>query len=58
MREVKLFSLSKYENRSKCEKLLKNSSNFNNNSIKNVEIKKETQELRPNEAQQIKEPEP
>ena len=45
--EVKLFSLSKYENRSKCEKLLKNSSNFNNNSIKNVEIKKETQELRP-----------
>lgn len=46
--EVKPFSLSKYENRSKCEKLLKNSSNFNNNSIKNVEIKKETLEVRPN----------
>lgn len=45
--EVKPFNLSKYENKSKCEKLLKNSSNFNNNSIKNVEIKKETQELRP-----------
>ena len=58
MQEVKPFSLSKYENRSKCEKLLKNSSNFNNNSTKNVEIRKETQELRPNETQQIKEPEP
>lgn len=45
--EVKLFSLSKYENRSKCEKLLKNSVKFNNNSTKNVEIKKETQKLRP-----------
>lgn len=46
--EVKPFSLSKYENRSKCEELLKNSVEFNNNSTKNVEIKKETQELRPN----------
>jgi len=45
--EVKLFSLSKYENRSKCEKLLKNSVEFNDNLTKNVEIKKETQELRP-----------
>ena len=58
MREVKLFSLSKYENKSKYEDLIKNSVEFNNNSTKNVEIKKETQELRPNEAQQIKEPEP
>lgn len=46
MKEIKLLSLAKYENRSKCEKLLKNSYNFNNNSTKNVEIKKETQELR------------
>lgn len=45
--EVKPFSLSKYENRSKCEKLLKNSVEFNDNLTKNVEIKKETQELRP-----------
>lgn len=41
MKEVKLLNLSKYENKSKCEKLLKNSSNFNNNSTKNIEIKKE-----------------
>lgn len=40
----KLFSLNEENNKSK--------------SAKNVEIKKETQELRPNEAQQIKEPEP
>jgi len=48
MQEVKLFSLSKYENKSKYEDLTKNSSNFNNNSIKNVEIKKETHKLSPN----------
>lgn len=45
--EVKPFSLSKYENRSKCEETIKNNDEFNNNSTKNVEIKKETQELRP-----------
>ena len=48
MREVKLFKLPKYENKSKYEDLIKNSVEFNNNSTKNVEIKKETQELRPN----------
>ena len=58
MKKSKLLNLSKCENKSKCEELLKNNSNFNNNSTKNVEIKKETQELRPNETQQIKEPEP
>lgn len=58
MREVKLFKLPKYENKSKYEDLIKSNAEFNNNSIKNVEIKKVTQELRPNEAQQIKEPEP
>ena len=42
--DEKLFSLSEKNNKSK--------------STENVEIKKETQELRPNEAQQIKEPEP
>ena len=42
--DEKLFSLNEENNKSK--------------SAKNVEIKKETQELRPNEAQQIKEPEP
>lgn len=42
--DEKLFSLSEENNKSK--------------STENVEIKKETQELRPNEAQQIKEPEP
>lgn len=47
MAKSKLLNLSKCENKSKCEELLKNSSNFNNNSTKNVEIKKETQELRP-----------
>lgn len=46
--EVKPFSLSKYENKSKYEDLIKNSVEFNNNSTKNVKIKKETQELRPN----------
>ncbi len=47
MQEVKLFSLSKYGNKSKYEDLTKNSVEFNNNSTKNVEIRKETQELRP-----------
>ena len=58
MQELKLFKLPKYENKSKYEDLTKNSVEFNNNSTKNVKIKKETQELRPNETQQIKEPEP
>lgn len=48
MKEVKLLNLSKYENKSKYEDLIKNSVEFNNNSTKNVKIKKETQELRPN----------
>ena len=47
MQEVKLFKLPKYENKSKYEDLTKNSVEFNNNSTKNVEIRKETQELRP-----------
>lgn len=42
--DEKFFSLNEENNKSK--------------STENVEIKKETQELRPNEAQQIKEPEP
>ena len=42
--DEKLFSLNEENNKSK--------------SAKNVEIKKETHELRPNETQQIKEPEP
>ena len=46
MKEVKLFRLPKYENKSKYEDLIKNSVEFNNNSTKNVEIKKETQKLR------------
>ena len=48
MQEVKLFKLPKYENKSKYEDLTKNSVEFNNNSTKNIEIKKETQELRLN----------
>ena len=55
---VKLSSLSNRKNRDKYDELTKNNIEFNNNSTKNIEIKKETQELRPNEAQQIKEPEP
>ena len=37
---------------------MKNNENIKSKSTENVEIKKETQELRPNETQQIKEPEP
>ena len=48
MQEVKFFSLSKYGNKSKYEDLTKNSVEFNNNSTKNVKIKKETHELSPN----------
>ena len=55
---VKLSSLSNRKNRDKYDELTKNNIEFNNNSTKNIEIKKETQELRPNETQQIKEPEP
>lgn len=47
MQEVKLFKLPKYENKSKYEDLTKNSVEFNNNSTKNIEIKKETLEVRP-----------
>lgn len=46
MQELKLFKLPKYENKSKYEDLTKNSVEFNNNSTKNVKIKKETQKLR------------
>ena len=55
---VKLSSLSNRKNRDKYDELTKNNIEFNNNPTKNIEIKKETQELRPNETQQIKEPEP
>lgn len=46
MQEVKLLSLSKYENKSKCEELSNNNAGFNDNSTKNLKIKKETHELR------------
>lgn len=45
---VKLSSLSNRKNRDKYDELTKNNIEFNNNSTKNIEIKKETQELRPN----------
>lgn len=44
---VKLSSLSNRKNRDKYEDLTKSSVELNNNSTKNIEIKKETQELRP-----------
>lgn len=44
---VKLSSLSNRKNRDKYDELTKNNIEFNNNSTKNIEIKKETQELRP-----------
>ena len=58
MNKIKLSSLANNKNKGKCEELSNNNVEFNNNLTKNVEIKKETHELRPNEAQQIKEPEP
>lgn len=45
---VKLSSLSNRKNRDKYDELTKNSVEFNNNSTKNVDIKKETLEVRPN----------
>ena len=44
---VKLSSLSNRKNRDKYDELTKNSVEFNNNSTKNIEIKKETLEVRP-----------
>lgn len=58
MKEIKLLSLTNNKNQGKYKETTKNNVEFNDNLTKNVEIKKETQELRPNEAQQIKEPEP
>lgn len=48
MKEVKLLSLTNNKNNSKCEELSNNKAEFNDNSTKNVEIKKETLEVRPN----------
>ena len=48
MKEVKLSSLANNKNQGKYEETIKNYTEFNNNSTKNVEIKKETQELRQN----------
>lgn len=58
MKEIKLSSLTNNKNQGKYKETTKNNDEFNDNLTKNVEIKKETQELRPNETQQIKEPEP
>lgn len=47
MKEIKLSSLTNNKNQGKYEESIKNSVEFNNNSTKNVEIKKETLEVRP-----------
>lgn len=47
MKEIKLSSLTNNKNQGKYKETTKNNDEFNNNSTKNVEIKKETQELRP-----------
>ena len=40
MKEIKLLSLTNNKNNSKCEELSNNKAEFNDNSTKNVEIKK------------------
>ena len=47
MKEIKLSSLTNNKNQGKYKETIKNNVEFNDNSTKNVEIKKETQELRP-----------
>lgn len=47
MREVKLLNLSNNKSQVKYKETTKNNDEFNNNSTKNVEIKKETLEVRP-----------
>ncbi len=48
MKEIKLSSLTNNKNQGKYKESIKNNVEFNDNLTKNVEIKKETQELRPN----------
>lgn len=47
MKEIKLLSLTNNKNQGKHKETTKNNVEFNDNLTKNVEIKKETQELRP-----------
>lgn len=46
MKEIKLSSLTNNKNQGKYKETIKNNDEFNDNLTKNVEIKKETQELR------------
>lgn len=47
MNKIKFSSLANNKNKGKCEELSNNNVEFNNNLTKNVEIKKETLEVRP-----------